>query len=366
MELQSPNEVKNLNKVYTNHFTYQNEIGLLDIQESFRWKKWRFNVGGTTQIAQVRLNNKKTIERNFQRNQLLFQPTLAVSVQLSDHQRLMFFYYGQQSLPSSEQFNEGYIQSSYRSFSRNVSQFYVTQNNNLQLNYNNTNWTKLYAFNLGISHNQNYFVNTSNFAFSELLSFDEQQPIATKLGQWSANCQLDRLIALLSTKIRFEGFVSQSDILNRVNGSALLPNYTQNFNGKIYAISAFDFPLNFQLSTRLNFNRVMNRSDKKEISSAKLFVPSVILKYQPLPKLTLRLTGEQLNWYNQQNRDVTNLLDLDIILHPEKSLWTFSMRGNNLLNTKAIYYTTVSNYAIFQRNYLLQPRWVSVSANRSF
>jgi hypothetical protein len=90
------------------------------------------------------------------------------------------------------------------------------------------------------------------------------------------------------------------------------------------------------------------------------------LKYQPLKSLSIKLAGEQINWYNKDSKDITHLLDLDVIYHPEKSPWTLSMRGNNLLNTKMIYYTSITNYSVFESNYLLQPRWVSISGSYSF
>jgi|GEM_PF-2257209 len=351
---------------FKNDLSYENNVWLLDVQESLGWKKIRFNVGGTAQLAQARLYNKWSSQQNFQESRFLVQPTLGVSAQISEHQRIMVFYYNQQNVPSSEQFTDGYIQSSYRSFSRNAASFYVAQNNNFQLTYNNTNWIKLYAINVGVSYNQNYFITASDFVFSDLVSFTIQQPIAAKLNQLMANWQIDRLIAPISTKIRLEGYASQSQVLNRVNGSDLLPNYAQNLDCKVYAISAFDSPFNFQINTRINLTQVINRTDKQQLSKTKLFVPGITLKYQPLKSLSIKLAGEQINWYNKDSKDITHLLDLDVIYHPEKSPWTLSMRGNNLLNTKMIYYTSITNYSVFESNYLLQPRWVSISGSYSF
>jgi hypothetical protein len=134
----------------------------------------------------------------------------------------------------------------------------------------------------------------------------------------------------------------------------------------VYAISAFDSPFNFQINTRINLTQVINRTDKQQLSKTKLFVPGITLKYQPLKSLSIKLAGEQINWYNKDSKDITHLLDLDVIYHPEKSPWTLSMRGNNLLNTKMIYYTSITNYSVFESNYLLQPRWVSISGSYSF
>ncbi|MFN4147431.1 MAG: hypothetical protein ACK4GN_16510 [Runella sp.] len=362
------NEVEkiSLGSKYKNDLKFENQIIVIDLKEDIQWKRFKFNIGVSTQWIKVGLTNHIHSEKNFEEKRTLFQPTLGISARVANHQNITLFYFNQQQAPLPDQFTDGFIQSNYRSFGRNEAAFFINRYNQWHLSYNNTNWAKLYAINLGISYGKNFYVNTSDFIFSDLLNLNIQQPIATKLNQWSANWQLDRLISTISTKIRLEGFATRSDILNRVNGSQLLPNVSRMIDTKIYAISAFDSPFNFQISTRINYNQVINRLQKQLLSEVYLIVPNITLKYKPMKELSMKLIGEQLNWYNQGNRDVTNLLDMEVFYRPQKSIWGFSIRGNNLLNTSTINYTYISNFSIYQNSYVLQPRWLSVSASCSF
>ena len=351
---------------YKNNIIYQNDIVLLDVQQTFKTGIFRFNVGGTAQFTNAILTNTIQKTANFTASKFLLQPSLGASAIVGENQRLTLLYYNQQLLPTTDQFTNNYIQSSYRSFQRNAGFFYTSKNDTWILSYNNANWSKLYAANASVSFNRNYFYNSGEFNFSELLNFSTNRPIEVSLNQVSANWQIDRLIAPLSTKIRWECNLSQSEVLNRVNGSNLLPNYFQNLDTKVYLISAFDGFFNFQASTRLNVSRVVNQNDTQAPNQTLLFVPNLTLRMKPMEGFSIKIIGEQLNWYNTNSHDMTNLLDLDILYQKAQSAWSFSIQGNNLLNTKAIFYTNVTNYSISQNNYLLQPRWATLSVSYSF
>lgn len=311
---------------------------------------------------------KKKLTKSFDFNSLnfIFQPTLGASVSVGEYARLMAFYFNQQSIPTTDQFTTNFVQTGYRDFQNNAGTFYIPKNNTWQIFYDNTNWSKLYAANVGISFNQNYFYNSSEFTFSNLLNTSTNRPIEVTLNQLSANWQIDRLISVVSTKIRFEGNLGQSEILNRVNGSNLLPNKSQYLDAKVYLISAFKGIFNFQFGSRYRISRVRQFNDKDLTPKTVLFAPNTTLLFKPLQGLSIKINIEQLNWYNENSHDMTNLLDADILYRRQKSPWTFSLQGNNLLNTKYIYFTNVTNFSILQSNYSLQPRWFTAGTSFSF
>jgi hypothetical protein len=351
---------------FKNDIEYQNDIVLLDAQQTFQVGVFRWNVGGTAQWTNAILKNAIQKNTDFTTSKFILQPTLGLSATLGEHSRLTALYYNQQLLPSTEQFTTNYIQSSYRDFQKNAGVFYVSKNNNWLLSYNNTDWTRLYAINVGVSYNRSHFYNSYEFGFSDLLNFSTNRPIETTLNQVSANWQLDRLISPLSTKIRLEGNIGQSEILNRVNGSNLLPNNAQHLDNKIYLISAFDGFFNFQASARYSLSRVVQKNAVENSLQTTLFVPNLTLRLRPMSGFSIKISAEQLNWYNVNSHDVTNLLDIDLLYHATNSPFTFSMSGNNLLDTKYIFYTNVSVYSNVQNKYALQPRWVLASMSMSF
>jgi hypothetical protein len=142
---------------FKNNLSFENQTWLIDVQETVTWKKLRFNLGATAKWIDSRLTNRHNFQRNFAANRLLLQPTLGVSTQIGQHQRIMLFYYNQQQAPSSEQFTDGYIQSNYRTFSSNTADFYISRHNHGQLTYSNVNWGKLYSINLGLSYGFCFF-----------------------------------------------------------------------------------------------------------------------------------------------------------------------------------------------------------------
>ncbi len=351
---------------FKNNFDYQNDIVLVDAQQTFERGIFRWNVGGTAQWTNAVLKNAIQKNADFNISKFIVQPSLSLSAILGNHQRLTALYFNQQLLPSTDQFTTNNIQSGYRDFQKNAGVFYVSKNNNWLLSYNNTDWTRLYAINVGVSYNRSHFYNSYEFGFSDLLNFSTNRPIETTLNQVSANWQLDRLILPLSTKIRLEGNIGQSEILNRVNGSNLLPNNAQHLDNKLYFISAFDGFFNFQASLRYSLSRVVQRGLAESNSQTTLFVPNFTLRLRPVTGFSIKISAEQLNWYNANSHDFTNLLDIDLLYHTTDSPFTFSMMGNNLLDTKYIFFTNLSNYSNSQNKYALQPRWLTASISMSF
>ncbi len=351
---------------FKNGVDYQNDIVLVDVQQTFKTGVFRWNVGGTAQWTNAILKNTVQKNADFSISKFILQPSLGLSATLDAHQRITALYYNQQILPSTDQFTTNFVQSNYRNFQKNAGVFFVSQNNNWLLSYNNTDWTRLYAINVGVSYNRSYFYNSYEFGFSDLLDFGTNRPIETTLNQVSANWQLDRLILPLSTKIRLEGNIGQSEILNRVNGSNLLPNNAQSLDNKLYFISAFDGFFNFQASLRYSLNRVVQPNTAENSSQTTLVIPNFTIRLRPMTGFSIKVSGEQLNWYNTNSHDVTNLLDVDMLYHTNNSPFTFSMSGNNLLDTKYIFFTNVSNYSNSQNKYALQPRWITASISVSF
>jgi hypothetical protein len=356
----------NIGEKFSNNLRYGVPTFEANFQQTARWRMFSMVLGGRFQRQNPQITNLSKRDSSFWYTASTFQPTIGLFTRMGNAQKLQIIYNGQRNIPLVEQFLDGYIQTNYRTFSSNTPLFFINKSSNTQITYSNSNWPKLYAIQVSFSFGRSYFVNATAFRYSNLIDFTTQEPIRETLRQWNVSWQIERLISPLLTKIKFDGYIQQSELLNRVNESTLMPNLGQNVNMILYAISAFDGPFNFQLSARLKRNQILNRQDKSLLNRVYVVIPSIILKYQIANGLSIKLIGEQMSWYNKRTKDVTSWVDIEAMYHAKASRWTFTVRGNNLTNSRNLYYTNVTNFALFQSFYTLQPRWASAGVTCSF
>lgn len=350
--------------LHTNNILYGNNIALLDVQQSFKLGPFSAFIGGNIQFMEALLENNLTAGSGFHQTKLLFQPMISGSLPLGKHQILSITYFNLNVLPTTEQLTEEYIQTDYRSFQKHRASFFVSANPSLTLSYNSTDWQKLYTFNGSLTMSSSDYYDATNVDFSDALTFTKSYPLQIKRKQISGNWLADKLLATISTKIRWEGSIGQSEGISEVNGNGAVSNTFRYVSTKFYVISVFDGFFNFQVSTKLNIDRVKNLDDSPR--QATLFAPAVGIKLTPMPGLSVKVNAEQLNRYILNNHNITNLLDCAITYKKPKSNTLFSLSGKNLLNNTAIYYTEISNFSIYQNIYFLQPRWVLLGVSLAF
>ncbi|MEI7585146.1 hypothetical protein [Runella sp.] len=355
----------NTDTIFSNDATLQKDLFLVEGHYQVQYGVLRVMGSGSAQATQ---SDFKEHQRSFSlaQSRLFFNPSLGFGVDLGNNQKLLALFSRSQVLPNINDLAVGYVLNGYRSFSRSSAIFNTNKNDMWLLSYSNMNWQHYYSINGSLSFNRAFSSSISNYQLSNTLSFTTNQPIFTPLNRFSANWQVDKLLTQLSVKVRLEGSWSQSNMLNRINTTDLRQSTLRNLNSRIYLISAFESFFNITLSSNWNVSRVFTQNENAAVSQTSLFRPNVIIYLRPTKEFHFKITGERIAWKQNENRSITNFLDVEIRFYPQKSKWSFEIIGNNLLNSKQITYTQVSNYLIFQNSYLLQPRFATFSVSRMF
>lgn len=346
-----------LDSSFINNSYYSKKIASLEGLYSLRKKKWQLSAGGVLQAAIVDFDNI----RSFQKQLFFFNPNVSFNRNFGN-KRLSFQYSRSQSLPSLNEIVSSYVLRDYRSFQNGTPAFNLTRTERVAVSFLQSNYSKLYAYWLTFLYNNTRGSYIHQLVFSNLLNFQTAQPIDTPIHQYTLMWQLDRLIYPISTKIRWESFLSQFDQINVLERATLRKNQIQSFDNNLYFISAFEGSFNFEASSHLSLYRVVGFSQSVPV----LWKPKITFFFKPTSKLNLSLTGEYYSWSGTSQNTSTFFSDLRIGFNPKNPKWVFNFDGTNLLNNRVLLFNQISNVLISNQLHYLQPRILMIRAERKF
>ncbi len=350
---------------FVNGSRLQKNIFLVEGQYQINWKLLRVIMSGSVQATNSNFEDKiRQIE--FSESRLLLNPTIGLGADLGRNQRIFSSVSSNQTLPSINDLATGYVLGQYRDFDRSKPIFNVQKTDMWLLSYSNMNWTNYYSINGSLSYSRVNSLNISNYQLTNTLSFTTTQPIRRPIDFISADYQIDKLFTKISMKVRLDGNLSQTKTINSINSTDLQQSTVRGLNSRIYLISAFSGIFNFTVSSSWNVSSVYLENSNMAQNQTRLFKPSAWIRIKPHPDWFIKITGERIDWKQNENTSQTNFVDFEVRYSPKASKWSYEMSGNNLLNARQIRYTQLTNYLIFESAYNLQPRFVTASVSRSF
>jgi hypothetical protein len=350
---------------FVNGVRLQKNIFLVEGQYQIKWKVLRLIMSGSLQATNSDFEDK-IHKINFSESRLLFNPTVGLGADLGRNQRIFSSLSSNQTLPTINDLASGYVLGQYRAFDRSRPIFNIQKTDMWLLSYSNMNWTNYYSINGSLSYSRVNSSNISNYQLSNTLSFTTTQPIRRPIDFISADYQIDKLFTKISIKVRLEGNLSQTKTINSINSNDLQQSTVRGLNSRIYLISAFSGIFNFTVSSSWNVSSVYLENSNTAQNQTRLFKPSAWIRIKPHPDWFIKITGERIDWKQNENTSQTNFVDLEVRYNPKGSKWAYEMAGNNLLNAKQIRYTQLSNYLIYESAYNLQPRFVTFTVSRTF
>jgi hypothetical protein len=274
-----------LDSSFINNVQYAKRIGSLEGQYSIRKKKWQISAGGVLQVAGAAFEEGNNVQ-NFDNQRVFFNPNINFGKSFGN-KRVSLQYSRSQALPSLNDLVGNYIMKDYRNFQRGTPLFNQTHTERFALTFLQSNYSKLYSYWLSFFYNKTKGSYINQVYFSDILNFQTFQPINTPIRQYSIMGQLDKLIFPISTKIRWEGMVSQFDQINIIQGGGLRQSRIQTIDNQLFFLSAFDGSFNFEASSQLNLFRISGITQ----SNPTLWKPKLVVFIKPLNNLHLNLTG---------------------------------------------------------------------------
>ncbi|OZI05507.1 hypothetical protein BWI93_25105 [Siphonobacter sp. BAB-5385] len=166
-------------------------------------------------------------------------------------------------------------------------------------------------------------------------------------------------------KLRFESTLhrgQQPTLINSSQRVQILP--FQSMSYKVYLLSTFDGAVNAELS--FMYRQLTSRTVMEVRQKTTTLQPRLLLTGKLHREWSVQLWNEGLFWRSRYSQTNFYLVDASVRYRPVEKPWEVELVGQNLLNTR--YYFTTSLNAVYldESSYRLQPRYVALRMNWRF
>jgi hypothetical protein len=353
---------------FANAGTYTANSYFLDGTYSFRRRPFIFSVSNILRYAQIDYTDASQNVR-LSMGRFLWNPTGAIALDLGEQQRLTLAVARTQSLPTPQDLMAGYVVTDYRSLNRGTPVLNVVNSDAIILRFNDFGFTRHYTIlaNVLASRETNPYVYQLNITNS--LSLFRTLPYNSSVYQYGAKTEVARFAQALNVRFQLDGDASITNLVN-FQGEDLISSRLAKVEAGIAGVTAFDQAVNAELGTRFTILRLTDNATDQTTDGLQrsLFIrPRFVLKIRPTKTTRFRLVNEWVHWENGPSVSNLFLTDGTFTWTPPKKPYSLELIGNNLLNVNTFNYTQFTgNYLITQRQFMLQPRYVSIRAEWRF
>ncbi len=335
-----------------------------DGRYTFQKNKWKIQADGVLSYATARQTQPAT---PLNRRTWLVNGLASASYFLGRPGSLQVRYNRSQQLPDIYQTTGRYLLSDYRTFYRALPNLHIVTSNRYSLGYQQINNRRYLWSTVTLSYAQTRGPYLDQVAISNVLSFRTLQPEQYSVRQWLGMVQVDKLLTRLATKVRYEGLLAQSDLFTRLPGDVLRQSLYRSADNNLSLSTAFYGPVNAEVGSQFNQVTITTRS-AGDIPAFRTQVvkPRFVLRYQPSPAWLIRLSGEQITWYNAgKPNGNTRFADIQVRYTPKQSKWQVEVQGLNLFNNQTLRFIDIGNVLISQQQFTLQPRYITLRIDRT-
>jgi len=297
---------------------------------------------------------------SFRQDEVFVNHSLGFRWDLSDEQKLYGAYIALNALPAAEDLVGAYYLADYRTFRRGTPRPNLLRDELWRLNYSNINWTSLLTLTGSLTYSQTNNPCIRNAAISNELSFISLQPFRGTNHTAGAAFQADRFFPALSANVRIGLTLSQTDLRNQVAGGPVELNQLRSAEAEVRFTTAYDGWFNVEVGGSGSRFVLANTAAETPNAATTLLRPRLVVRVKPTSLWRLRAVPEAVDWRNGPARTTSFFFNAVASYTPEKSRFSLTLTGQNLLQTRQFTYTQLSNFLIAQKTYLLQPRYVTL------
>ncbi|WP_109302533.1 TonB-dependent receptor [Aquimarina sp. AU474] len=349
---------------FRNEFDYKKTNYFSQFSLFYIKKKWTIEPSlGVNYISQRLENNMSDIEV-LKKNVFFPIPALKVVHRFNSVSTLRFSGSYEQKTPEESFLFRNEIITNNRSVRRNVVSLDLEKLQKYSLGYRMNDLFKNIDLNLlgGYTNRRNTYLSNINVNpnFTGITYF--QSPI--NLEDYFVVFSIERYIRFIRTTFKHSSQYSVANFKNVVNQSELRNGKSQNYNGSIFAKTAFGIPLNFEnkITYTVNTYEIVGQSNNTNYS-IKNALKAIV---KPNKKWLFTITYDYFKPDTTRNEDFS-FLDFEIKYKPEKIKWISGrFVGKNLLDNRVFQQIQNSDFSttVYQSN--LIPRYFMLSLDVSF
>jgi hypothetical protein len=248
----------------------------------------------------------------------------------------------------------GFVQTGFRSFSKGLEEFNQLASSNAFLNYTYGSWgDKFFANTFLIFNKSNDFFSSNsiiaqNFSQSEKIIIQDREFL-------SLSSNIDRYFKPIKSNLKISLGASRTNFKNIVNNSNLREVRNLGVNYSLELRSGFRGFFNYHIGSKWNYNQVKTTIENSFTDNVSFLDLSMMFN----DKFNIQIQSERYYFGNlSSDSNRYYFLDLEARYVVKENKLTFSLSGNNLFNTETFRNFSISDIAISQTEFRLQPRYV--------
>ena len=344
---------------------YQNQIiymtNDLYLNSKYRFKFKKFGLLTQLDFHQV-LNKLESFDSVQTQSPFFVNPKLGFEWDINKKNKIQTSYSLNTSNATLLDVTSNYIHTGFRSFEKGAGTFNQLAASTAVLNYTYGSWGAKFFANTFILYSKNHDFFSSNTLVTP--NYSQSEKIVIKDREYlSLSSNLDRFLKPISSNLKLTFGGSKSNYKNIVNNSDLREVKNNNVNFGFEVRSGFNGFFNYQIGSKWNYNEIKTLRTNSFTDN----ITFTDLSFTFTKKFTVQIQTERYYFGNlDKGNNKYYFMDLYARYVVKENKLTFSLSGNNILNTKTFRNYSISDISISKSEYKLQPRYVLLKMEYRF
>ncbi|WP_212898661.1 carboxypeptidase-like regulatory domain-containing protein [Capnocytophaga cynodegmi] len=297
-------------------------------------------------------------------NQHIFytNPSINLNWNINKNNKLSISYsYNNNNVKITDIYN-GFVMTSFNSFSKGTSNFDKLNTSNIALNYDIGNWSDRFFATIFLIYRKNHNFLSTNSIINK--NFNVYEKIYVKNQEMLIfNTKIDYYFKSIYTNLKLDLGYNQNSFKNKVNHSKLRAGKNHSFTYGFELRSAFRNFFNYHIGIKWNYSQIKIDTLSKSFTDNISFAD---FNFSFNRNTTLKIQCERYFFGNLPDNQEYYFLDFELEHKFFNKRITFSIIGKNFLNTKTFRKYNINDISSLTTEYRLLPRFALLRVNYRF
>lgn len=364
-DLNTQFEILNNENIVSIPLNYQNKL-TYTTNDLYLSAKYRFQFNKVTLLTQTDFHHlfnkleKSDIKSN--QNTSFIIPTIGLDWKINNKNKIQTSYSHNTTNAGILDIYSSFVQTGFRSFSKGLDEFNQLNSSIAILNYTSGNWGDKFFANTFVMYSKNNNFFSSNSIIAQ--NYSQSENIILKDREFlSISSSIDRYFKPIKSNLKINLGATRTNFKNIVNNSSLREINNLNADFGFELRSVFRGFFNYHIGTKWSFNEVETKINNNFTNNMSFMDLSFVFS----DKFNIQVQSERYFFGNlEKDNNKYYFLDLETRYVVKENKLTFSLSGNNLLNTEKFRSYSISDITISQTEYRLMPRYVILKIDYRF
>lgn len=364
-DLNTQFEILNNENIVSIPLNYQNKL-TYTTNDLYLSAKYRFQFNKVTLLTQTDFHHlfnkleKSDIKSN--QNTSFIIPTIGLDWKINNKNKIQTSYSHNTTNAGILDIYSSFVQTGFRSFSKGLDEFNQLNSSIAILNYTSGNWGDKFFANTFVMYSKNNNFFSSNSIIAQ--NYSQSENIILKDREFlSISSSIDRYFKPIKSNLKINLGATRTNFKNIVNNSSLREINNLNADFGFELRSVFRGFFNYHIGSKWSFNEVETKINNNFTNNMSFMDLSFVFS----DKFNIQVQSERYFFGNlEKDNNKYYFLDLETRYVVKENKLTFSLSGNNLLNTEKFRSYSISDITISQTEYRLMPRYVILKIDYRF